>query len=194
VPYTCQRFAKIAALAFLALLGISNLLVFTGLFSFMSNLLAIRTREAKNSDVRTEVIGTLVDSRTRFSAIELYVSADSEDRDLIERLVEIADRGCIMMNTLRGKLYRCASLIQMRPRAFLRRLRHTVRCSLCRCARWQRHPRRFECTFNSVETEAARIYLVAILNRTLRRFLGRHRGRAAFGCHGTQDSSQRCAT
>jgi putative redox protein len=72
---------------------------------FMSNLLAaIRAREAKISDVRTEVIGTVSDSPARFSAIELYVSADSQDRDLIERLVEIADRGCIMMNTLRGKL------------------------------------------------------------------------------------------
>lgn len=72
---------------------------------FMSNLLAaIRAREAKISDVRTEVIGTLSDSPVRFSAIELYVSADGPDRDQIERLVEIADRGCIMMNTLRGKL------------------------------------------------------------------------------------------
>lgn len=72
---------------------------------FMSNLLAaIRAREAKISDVRTEVIGTLSDSPARFSAIELYVSADSPDRDQIERVVEIADRGCIMMNTLRGKL------------------------------------------------------------------------------------------
>ena len=26
------------------------------------------------------------------------------DRELFEKLVEIADRGCIMMNTLRGKL------------------------------------------------------------------------------------------
>lgn len=72
---------------------------------FMSNLLAaIRAREAKISDVRTEVIGTLSDSLAGFSAIELYVSADSPDRDQIERVVEIADRGCIMMNTLRGKL------------------------------------------------------------------------------------------
>ena len=71
----------------------------------MSNLLAaIRAREAKISDVRTEVIGTLAGSPASFSAIELYVSADSPDRDQIERLVEIADRGCIMMNTLRGKL------------------------------------------------------------------------------------------
>jgi putative redox protein len=78
---------------------------------FMSNLLAaIRAREAKISDVRTEVIGTLADSPARFSAIELYVSADSQDRDLIERLVEIADRGCIMMNTLRGKLDLCVRI------------------------------------------------------------------------------------
>ena len=72
---------------------------------FMSNLLAaIRAREAKISDVRTEVIGTLADSPARFSAIELHVTADSLDRDLLERVVEIADRACIMMNTLRGKL------------------------------------------------------------------------------------------
>jgi putative redox protein len=72
---------------------------------FMSNLLAaIRAREAKISDIHTEVIGTLADSPARFSAIELYVTADSLDRDLLERVVEIADRACIMMNTLRGKL------------------------------------------------------------------------------------------
>jgi hypothetical protein len=34
----------------------------------------------------------------------LRVSAERGDRELLERLVEIADRGCIMMNTLRGKL------------------------------------------------------------------------------------------
>ena len=72
---------------------------------FMSNLLAaIRAREAKISDIHTEVIGTLADSPARFSAIELYVTANSLDRDLLERVVEIADRACIMMNTLRGKL------------------------------------------------------------------------------------------
>jgi len=34
----------------------------------------------------------------------LYVTGDSQDQELLERLVAIADRGCIMMNTLRGKL------------------------------------------------------------------------------------------
>ena len=72
---------------------------------FMSNLLAaIRAREAQISDVRVEVVGSLADSPARFSGIELRITAESRDRDLLEQLVEIADRGCIMMNTLRGKL------------------------------------------------------------------------------------------
>ena len=72
---------------------------------FMSNLLAaIKARDAGISDVRTEVIGTLADAPPRFAAIELCVSSDSADRDTLEHLVEIADRACIMMNTLRGKL------------------------------------------------------------------------------------------
>ena len=71
----------------------------------MSNLLAaIRAREAEISEVRTEVTGTIADSPSRFSAVDLYVTADSPSQELFERLVEIADRGCIMMNTLRGKL------------------------------------------------------------------------------------------
>jgi putative redox protein len=71
---------------------------------FMSNLLAaINTRESKISDVQAEVIGTIVDSPARFSAVELHIAAKGRSED-IERLVEVADRGCIMMNTLRGKL------------------------------------------------------------------------------------------
>jgi organic hydroperoxide reductase OsmC/OhrA len=35
--------------------------------------------------------------------VELQVIANGSSEDL-EKLVEIADRGCIMMNTLRGKL------------------------------------------------------------------------------------------
>src|SRR5580700_7956338 len=72
---------------------------------FMSNLLAaIRARDADVSDIRTEVIGTLVEAPARFAAVELQVAAESVNRELLEQLVEIADRGCIMMNTLRGKL------------------------------------------------------------------------------------------
>jgi hypothetical protein len=71
----------------------------------MSTLLAaIRAGEAEVSDVRTEVIGTLAESPARFSAIQLHVSVDSLDRELLEHVVEIAERTCIMMNTLRGTL------------------------------------------------------------------------------------------
>jgi putative redox protein len=72
---------------------------------FMSNLLAaIRAREAAISGVRAEVTGTIADSPARFSAVEVCVNAESPSPEALERLVEIADRGCIMMNTLRGAL------------------------------------------------------------------------------------------
>ncbi len=72
---------------------------------FMSNLLAaIRARDLGIAGVRTEVIGELADSPPRFASVELFISADTADRELLAKLVEIADRGCIMMNTLRGKL------------------------------------------------------------------------------------------
>jgi putative redox protein len=72
---------------------------------FMSTLLAaIRAREAEISNVRVEVAGSLADSPARFAAIELRVAAESRDPELLEKLIGIADRGCIMMNTLRGAL------------------------------------------------------------------------------------------
>jgi putative redox protein len=72
---------------------------------FMSNLLAaIAARGETVSNVRTEIIATLAESPARFTAMELYVAADCSNPEVLERLVEIADRGCIMMNTLRGKL------------------------------------------------------------------------------------------
>ena len=71
----------------------------------MSNLLAaMRAREADVSDVRTEVIGTLTEAPPRFSTVELLVTANCSDQDLFEKLVEIAERGCVMVNTLRGTL------------------------------------------------------------------------------------------
>jgi putative redox protein len=65
---------------------------------------AIKAREADIGDVRVEVVAALADSPARFAAVELRVAAERADKELLERLVEIADRGCIMMNTLRGKL------------------------------------------------------------------------------------------
>lgn len=73
---------------------------------FISNILAaIRARNEPVSNVLVQVTGTLTDSPpVRYSAIELFVDADTPDRAALEHVVEIADRGCIMMNTLRGTL------------------------------------------------------------------------------------------
>ena len=70
---------------------------------FMSNLLAaIKARGAAISRVRVDVVGTLAEAPTRYQAVELRVSAAGDNRDLLEKLVDIADRGCIMTNTLRA--------------------------------------------------------------------------------------------
>ena len=72
---------------------------------FMSNLLAaIRARDLRIDGVRTDVTGILADAPSRFESVELSVTADTEDQPALAKLVEIADRGCIMMNTFRGKL------------------------------------------------------------------------------------------
>jgi putative redox protein len=72
---------------------------------FMSNLLAaIKARQAKVSVVQTEVTATPSGSPPRFTEVELCVSGECADRQLFEKLVDIAERGCIMMNMLRGKL------------------------------------------------------------------------------------------
>jgi len=72
---------------------------------FMSNLLAaIKTRGAAVTDAKAEVTGTLLESPARFASIHINVSAKYAERAEFEKLVEIAERGCVMMNTLRGKL------------------------------------------------------------------------------------------
>ena len=72
---------------------------------FMSNLLAAaKGREAEISDIETNVIGTMTEAPARFSAVELEVTASCNDAELLAKLVQIADRGCIMMNTLRGSV------------------------------------------------------------------------------------------
>jgi putative redox protein len=72
---------------------------------FMSNLLAAaKARNAEVSNVQTDVTATLAEAPARFTGIELYVTGECADPALFEKLVEIAERGCIMVNTLRGKL------------------------------------------------------------------------------------------
>jgi putative redox protein len=71
----------------------------------MSNLLAaIKARDAKITGVHAQVTGTLADSPARFTSLELSVSADSPDPQQLEKLIEIAARACIMLNTLEAKV------------------------------------------------------------------------------------------
>ena len=44
-----------------------------------------------------------MDHPSRFTSAQLLVSADCEDAELFARLVQIAENGCIMVNTLKGK-------------------------------------------------------------------------------------------
>src|SRR5262249_13962471 len=72
---------------------------------FLSNLLAaIRARDLKIDQVAASVTGILEGSPPRFASIGMRVSMPDADRDEAHKLIEIADRGCIMMNTLRDKL------------------------------------------------------------------------------------------
>ena len=72
---------------------------------FMSTLLAaIRAREAAVSNVRAEVTGTVSESPSRFSSISLEVTGECADGDLFRHLVDIAEEGCIMVNTLKGRV------------------------------------------------------------------------------------------
>lgn len=69
---------------------------------FLSTLLAaVRTREADVSDVRVSAVGTVGGVPERFEAIALHVSAKYSDRNLMEKLVAIAERGCLVTNTLK---------------------------------------------------------------------------------------------
>jgi putative redox protein len=72
---------------------------------FMSNLLAaIQAREAEIADVRLVVEGTLAESPQRYEAITVTVAAHHSDKALLEKLVTMSDRACVVSNTLRGSV------------------------------------------------------------------------------------------
>ena len=72
---------------------------------FMSTLLAaIKAREAPVTNVRTDVKGVLAEDPTRFVSVSLLVRADCEDDELLHRLVQIAEHGCIMVTTLKRSI------------------------------------------------------------------------------------------
>ena len=78
---------------------------------FTSNLLAaIKARNADVSNVTLDMAATLAENPARFSKIEIRVSADYEDRALMEKLLIISERGCIAANTLKGSVELSVSL------------------------------------------------------------------------------------
>jgi putative redox protein len=69
---------------------------------FVSTLLAaIKTRDADVSDVRVSVTGTIGGVPERFESMALRVSAKYTDAELMRKLVSIAERGCLVTNTLK---------------------------------------------------------------------------------------------
>ncbi len=69
---------------------------------FMSNLLAaVKARDAGVKDIRIDITGTLSEAPMRFAAIRLEIDADYADRAEMEKLVTVAERGCIVANTLK---------------------------------------------------------------------------------------------
>ena len=69
---------------------------------FMSNLLAAaKARDVVLSDARAEIAAELsATPPARYTAISMRVSANGADRETLEKLVLIAERGCIAANTL----------------------------------------------------------------------------------------------
>lgn len=69
---------------------------------FMSTLLAaIKTREADISDVRVSIAGTIGGVPERFESIAMRVAATYTDAELMRKLILMAERGCLVTNTLR---------------------------------------------------------------------------------------------
>ena len=78
---------------------------------FMSNLLAAaKARDVPVANLSVDVTGLVAEAPSRFSEIELRVSGHIQDRDVLIKLVTIAERGCIVANTLRGAVKLTVSL------------------------------------------------------------------------------------
>lgn len=70
---------------------------------FISNLIAaVDARGADIKNIGVEVAAELAESPARFSDIELRVKADYSDEKEMQKLITIAERGCIVSNTIKG--------------------------------------------------------------------------------------------
>lgn len=69
---------------------------------FMSNLLAAaKVRESSASDFTVAITAQLEGTPPRFTEIEMVVSGDYSDQQEVQKLVVIAERGCIVANTIK---------------------------------------------------------------------------------------------
>jgi putative redox protein len=69
---------------------------------FMSNLLvAAKARNIEIKNARADIEADIADAPARFTAIRMIVSAQCDAPDELGKLVTIAERGCIVANTLR---------------------------------------------------------------------------------------------
>ena len=72
---------------------------------FLSNLLAaIGMRSADVSNVRVAVTATIGGVPERVEAMTLQVTANYTDSELMRKLVAIAERGCLVTNTLKNAM------------------------------------------------------------------------------------------
>jgi len=70
---------------------------------FMSNLLEIvRTRDAAMSDIAVNLSGTLDGNPKHYTSIELAVSAKTDQVDELEKFVTMAERACIVANSIKN--------------------------------------------------------------------------------------------
>lgn len=68
---------------------------------FMSNLFAAAAaRDITLNNAHADITGELADAPARYTAIHMKVTADCEPAGELEKLVTIAERGCIVANTL----------------------------------------------------------------------------------------------
>lgn len=83
-------------------MGGENLLMALG-GCFMSNLLAAaQSREYDVKDIKLRITGSLASAPPGFTAVEMKIIADYNDKNAMEKLVTIAERGCIVANTLKN--------------------------------------------------------------------------------------------
>lgn len=70
---------------------------------FNSNLLAaIKARELDIDDISIEINGTLEGTPPKYESIEMIINSAYEDREMLEKLVTISERSCIVANTLKN--------------------------------------------------------------------------------------------